>query len=477
MKVTKAAPLSGRTIMTARFALTAVLATALLLLGLSFTGKARAQTAPADPATLQMHTIASSEPGINLSIREKHAAGQTTFRSDRIVLLLEPFGVPAAEAFDANGYSLMDYLAGQGYDVWALDFRGFGASDRPAAFTQAMMANPPQMRAADAVLDVDAAMQYICGQRGVTKTNLLGWSWGAVVASEYAGMHPEKMERLVIYGGMHAFLLPSMTQTLEDPANPGVLKPLPAYQLAVPSMSINHWNMQAMGMVPHTPEAEAELSRIFLASDPTSGTRTPPSIRRAMGPMVDLYEIWSGRPVFDASLITSPTLIIRGDHDTFSNDPGFMSALTNAPVKRYVQIPLATHWALYEPGGAPVLMSEISRFLTNGRPGFTLSMTGAHWASYADYQLSLLSTDYRINNTGTNTGYNLQVTGSTATAGVSLATPTPVALGDVAGGSGAMFTLRYQVPAGVVSFRSNLFASSEDGGGVTYNYPGAMPGA
>jgi len=453
----------------------AVILTAVTLLLVFGLGHAQAQVP--DPVTLQMHTIASTEPGINLSLREKRLASHSSFSSDRVVLLLEPFGVPAAESFDCAipGFNLMDYLAERGYDVWALDFRGFGASDRSAVFSQPMMANPPQLRASDAVLDVDTAMGYICGQRSVVKSNLLGWSWGAVVASEYAGLHPEKIERLVSYGGMHAFLLPSITVPMTN-STTGLMNPLPAYQLAVPSMSINHWNMQAMGgMVPHTPEAEAELSRIFLASDATSGTRTPPSIRRAMGPMVDLYEIWSGRPVFDASLIKAPTLIIRGDHDTFSNDPGFITALTNAPVKRYVEIPLATHWAIYEPGAAPTLMSEISRFLTSGRPSLTLSMNNAYWVSYADYQSGTLNADYRINNTGTDTGYNLRVTGSTATDGASLAAGAPVALGDVSGGSGVSFTLRYLVPASVSRLRTFVNASAEDGGGVSYNYPNAAP--
>lgn len=354
------------------FAVIAALSTIMLV----FAGqldKASGQEASPQPVSLQVHSVPSVEPGINIALREKHLSGVSEFPADRVILLLEPFGVPAAESFDAQlpgATSFMDYLALQGYDVWALDFRGFGASGRPAAFNKPFpnFTDPPQMRAADAVLDVEAAMDYICMQTGAMKTNLLGWSWGAVVAAQFAGQHPEQVEKLVIYGGMHAFLLPEMTLPLDDPNNPGHIKKLPAYQLAVPKMTIDHWKMQAMGMAPHTPQAESELSRIFLASDPTSGNRTPASIRRAMGPMVDLYEIWSGRPVFDASLIQAPTLIIRGSHDTFSDDPGFMTALTNTPEKRYVEIPQATHWAIYEPLAGPRLMGEISSFLALGAP-------------------------------------------------------------------------------------------------------------
>ncbi|MHB9052798.1 MAG: alpha/beta fold hydrolase [Thermoleophilia bacterium] len=470
-------------------AATTVMVVAILLLVLGAASNASAQGGnPPGAVTLQMHTVASVEPGVNLSLREKRLASQTAFSSDRIVILLEPFGVPAAESFDSSlpGFSMMEYLAQNGYDVWALDFRGFGASDRPAAFNQPFpnWANPPQMRAADAVLDVDAAMQYICNLRGTSKTNILGWSWGAVVASQYAGMHPERMERLVIYGGMHSFRLASMTNAFDDPNYPqgsGRMKSLPAYQLAEPSMSINHWRMQGMCdqqgnncMAPHTPAAETELSRIFLASDPTSGTRSPASIRRALGPMVDLYEIWYERPVFDASLITAPTLIIRGDHDTFSNDPGFMPALTNAPIKRYIELPLATHWAIYEEQAAPQLMSEVAKFMSAGRPGLTVGITGARWVSYADYTNGLLSVDYRISNPGSVPGFNVQVTGSTATDGVSLASSqAPVSLGDISSGSATSFTLKYQVPPGLGFFRATVLGSAEDGAGVPYSYPGA----
>ncbi len=458
------------------FLVSGLAATALVFLAavLLTLGTARVANAavPADSITLQMHTVPSAEPGINLSIREKHLAGRTNFSSDKIVILLEPFGVPAAEAFDTSipGFNMMDYLVGNGYDVFALDFRGFGGSDRPTAFAQPMMANPPQIKTADAAIDVETAMQYICAQRGVSKTNVLGWSWGAVVASMFAGQHPEQVERLVIYGGMHAFLLPSMTDPMTDP-NTGQMKPLPAYQLATPSMSINHWNMQAMGMAPHTPEAEAELSRIFLGADPTSGTRNPPSIRRAMGPMADLYEVWSGRPVFDASLITAPTLIIRGDLDTFSDDPGFIDALTNAPIKRYVELPCATHWALYEEQSAPQLLNEIGRFLSAGRPGLRLNKGRALWSSYPDYSNRLLSVEYTVSNHGGGSGYNVQITGSSATSGVTLPVQTPFVAGDLPAGSTASFSLRYLVPAGVSRFTATVQASAEDGAGVPYQYP------
>ncbi|HBI03489.1 MAG TPA: alpha/beta hydrolase, partial [Paenibacillaceae bacterium] len=49
----------------------------------------------------------------------------------------------------------------------------------------------------------------------------------------------------------------------------------------------------------------------------------------------------------DATKITTPTLVIRGDGDFFA-DPGLFNALTGVKTKKDVLINDATHWVLYE---------------------------------------------------------------------------------------------------------------------------------
>lgn len=285
--------------------------------------------------------IPSLDAGIQLYLKEKSAP-----RAKEAVLFLEPFGVPTAQAFDIPGYSWMDHLSEKGYATFALDFRGFGKSTRPDAMSKPPLDNQPVVRATDAIKDVDATVQYIKKQKQVDKVTIIGWSWGGVVAGMYAAEHPKQVNKLVLYGSMHNFSLPFMTQPLEE--KPGVLKKkLPAYQLAEPQMTMHHWHMMMKDKQLASADAMEKVSATFLRADETSQKRTPPSIRRAMGPMIDLYSIWSNKPIFDAAKIQAPTLVVRGDADFFA-DPDYMKKLSGAKVKKEIVVKDGTHWLLYE---------------------------------------------------------------------------------------------------------------------------------
>ena len=59
----------------------------------------------------------------------------------------------------------------------------------------------------------------------------------------------------------------------------------------------------------------------------------------------------SGRPIWSASSIYVPVLLIAGEFDTWSyplDREGLMRDLTNAPVKKSVLIKNATHFVLFE---------------------------------------------------------------------------------------------------------------------------------
>lgn len=309
---------------------------------------------------LTEHKIPGSDHGIELYLREKANADRRHFSKDDAVLLLEPFSVPSAEAFDVPGYSWMEELAKEGYDAWALDFRGFGKSSRPAAMEKPPLENPPVVRATDAIKDVEAAVEYIRKTRKIDRVNIIGWSWGAVVAGMYAAEHPEKVNKLVLYGSMHGFSLPSMVKPLEE--RPSVLKSkLPAYQLVTFDMIMHHWHMMMKNHEMARKEAFEAVGKVFMASDPTSASRQPNSIRRPMGPLIDLYYIWSNKPIFDAAGINASVLLIRGDADLFA-DATFFDKLTGAARKKEVIIKDATHWALYEKN-RDQLLSETTHFL------------------------------------------------------------------------------------------------------------------
>ena len=55
----------------------------------------------------------------------------------------------------------------------------------------------------------------------------------------------------------------------------------------------------------------------IMATDPDKDKHSPPKFRAPNGVLVDVFYIFTKRPVYDASKITVPTLIIRGDDDPF----------------------------------------------------------------------------------------------------------------------------------------------------------------
>ena len=92
---------------------------------------------------------------------------------------------------DYQDYSLVRFLALEGYAVWRLDIAGFGQSEEVEdGFL------PDSDYAAE---DICAAVDKICEVSGQDKVDLLGWSWGTVTAGRFASKYPEHIGRLVLY--------------------------------------------------------------------------------------------------------------------------------------------------------------------------------------------------------------------------------------------------------------------------------------
>ena len=111
---------------------------------------------------------------------------------DRNVLLIHGVTYSSHEFdIDYEDYSLVRFLAREGYAVWRLDIAGFGQSEEVEdGFL------PDSDYAAE---DIHAAVDKICEVSGQDKIDLLGWSWGTVTASRFVANHPEHINRLVLY--------------------------------------------------------------------------------------------------------------------------------------------------------------------------------------------------------------------------------------------------------------------------------------
>jgi len=122
-------------------------------------------------------------------------------RSGKIVLLAHgsrrsgrvAFDLPVATEPGEFTYSFMDALANAGYDVFSLDAQCYGRSDH----------HPSGLAVRTEVVagDIATAVEHICALRNVESILVVGWSWGATTTAVYAEEHPNRVRKLVLYGG------------------------------------------------------------------------------------------------------------------------------------------------------------------------------------------------------------------------------------------------------------------------------------
>jgi pimeloyl-ACP methyl ester carboxylesterase len=335
------------------------------------THASRAQDAKIVKTDVQIDAL---DPGIKLFLREKMADKNTKFTDDNVVLFLHGATAPSACDFDLpyKDYSWADWMVKQGYVVYMGDYRNYGLSSRETAMDEPPAKNQPVTRSYLALRDIEAMVNYIKTKRGVKKVTLIGWSWGAMMAGYYASLHGENVNKLVLYAPLYNF---------NDHTNLGAgsglqnkRKPLEfnfalgAYRLASEAANTARWN----GEIPvenkdeyRDPAVPVEFWKECMATDPTSATRNPPSLRAPNGVLEDSFYQATGRPLWFAGNIYAPTLTIAGAYDTWSfpeDREGLMRDLVHAPVKRSVLIPDATHFVLFEKNRIQ-FFEEILKFL------------------------------------------------------------------------------------------------------------------
>lgn len=343
----------------------------LLVLLLATIGAAQAQDAKIAKTDVQIDAL---DPGKKLFVREKMAEGNTRFSDDNIVLFLHGATAPSTCDFDLpyKDYSWADWMVKRGYVVYMGDYRNYGYSSREAAMDEPPAKNQPVTRSYLALRDVEAMVNHVKAKRGVKKITLVGWSWGAMMAGYYASLHSESVQKLVLYAPLYNFndhtnLGPG--SALQNKRKPHEFNfALGAYRLASEAANTGRWN----GEIPvenkdeyREPAVPAEFWKECMATDPTSGTRNPASLRAPNGVLEDSFYQATGRPLWHAANIYAPTLVIAGAYDTWSfpdDRDGLMRDLVHAPAKRSMLIPDATHFVLFEKNRMQ-FFEEILKFL------------------------------------------------------------------------------------------------------------------
>jgi pimeloyl-ACP methyl ester carboxylesterase/DNA-binding CsgD family transcriptional regulator len=227
---------------------------------------------------------------------------------------------------------------GEDHTVIRYDERGCGLSDRGECELTL------ERWTADLEAVVDAA--------GIERFSLLGVSQGAAVAIAYAAAHPERVERLVLYGGYargrvhRGPAARAESELLVEMIRVGWGRPLPAFRRVLTTHFVP-------GGTPEQMEWFDELQRA--ASSPEQAAR----IRQARDAL-DVTEL--------APRVRAPTLVAHARADALVPFAEGRLMATLIPGARFLALESANHVLLADEPAWPAFLAEIRSFLGSDGP-------------------------------------------------------------------------------------------------------------
>lgn len=142
--------------------------------------------AAGSPSAIQSREFfVSTTDNVSIHVVEKYRNGE---RKIPVLLVHGTWG--NSQTWDFPDRSVMDYLAARGYDVYALDLRGMGKSDRPANYFAIGLL--------DRQRDLVAVATYIVATTG-HRPVVAGWSQGGLLTGLLAASNPELVEGVGLF--------------------------------------------------------------------------------------------------------------------------------------------------------------------------------------------------------------------------------------------------------------------------------------
>lgn len=233
--------------------------------------------------------------------------------NNRVVLLVHGATWSSRCTFDPLPQaSLMDALADEGFDVWAVDLHNYGGSAK---------SDRDWSEAATTVGDIDAAIDYIRAFRWVEKVHVFGFQWGAQAAAMFAEQKPNKVGRLALFG---------MRYQQHDAGRQAPQYPSRKNSLATASLKPDDGDLE--------PELARRRADVCARLDPDSPN----------GAVIDLQKA----STVDPGQLSIPTMLVQGerdgDHNTLRDRIDFFTRLQPSAQRSFVVLPELGKWATLE---------------------------------------------------------------------------------------------------------------------------------
>lgn len=222
-------------------------------------------------------------------------------------------------------YSLMDTFARYGFDVWTMDFEGYGKSSRTEG----------NSNIADGVEDLKAALPVVVRETGEKRFHVFGESSGALRAGAFAMAQPEMINRLV---------LAAFTYTGEGS----------------PTLADRAKQVEFYKTHNRRPRDRDMIRSIFTRDK--SGT-SDPAVGEALAdaemkygndiPTGTYLDMTAHLPVVDPLKVHVPVLLVRGEFDGIATEVDLLNF--------YKQLPIDDRQMIILPGAAHALALGINR--------------------------------------------------------------------------------------------------------------------
>lgn len=259
-----------------------------------------------------------------------------------VLFLVHGSSIAAQTSFDltvpgAGEYSMMNVFARYGFDVWAMDFQGYGRSSMTNGNSDIKMG----------VSDLRTGTEFVARETGQEKFHFMGESGGAIRAGAFAVAEPQRVDRLVL----EAF-------TYTGKGSPTLKKR--AERLAY---------YETHNRRPRGPE---DILSITTRDKP--GT-TDPRVADAMVksemrfgdsvPTGTYLDMTAHLPLVDPSKVEAPVLLIRGQYDGISSQADLLDFFTKLanPNREYAVVPGAAHAIIFSVNRA-IFWHTMNAFLT-----------------------------------------------------------------------------------------------------------------
>jgi pimeloyl-ACP methyl ester carboxylesterase len=265
-----------------------------------------------------------SREGVQLYVYRKRAQAPVVGEAPRPVLMLvHGSTVSGRNTYDLqvpgrSDYSVMDWFAARGYDVWTMDHEGYGRSSWSGRGNSDIKTG---------ALDLAAAIPLLLEKTGAQKINLFGSSSGALRACLYTAAHPQIVERL----GISALVYTGAgSPTLEQRR-----KKLPEYSTS-PRRKVDLAFYEGMFNRDKPGSSEDLVPKAIAAAELPLVSEVP------TGTYVDMC---ANLPVATPESIPCPTLVIRGEYDGIAAEPDLLDFFARLPTmdKQFVVLSGIAH--------------------------------------------------------------------------------------------------------------------------------------